>query len=105
MREPSLRGGRPLVVVDHFDILGAHRGPPKADTELIVDADRMLPLSVARESLQAVARRGAEIVQSRGGMEHREFSFNGRADGRAEALGPSSRKYSLCVRASERLNR
>jgi hypothetical protein len=46
-----------LVIVDDFDIGRTLLGPGETDTPLVVDADRVLPASVSRESLEPVRRR------------------------------------------------
>ena len=51
------------MVVDDFHIVSVSFMPAKADAVLIVYPDAVLPLAVAGEFLQAVAGRGAEVVQ------------------------------------------
>jgi hypothetical protein len=46
------------VVVDDFHVLSSHVGPAEADAPLIVDADAVLPGSVAPQRLQPVAGDG-----------------------------------------------
>jgi len=49
------------VVVDDFDVLGVAALPAEADAVLVVDADAVLPLAVARQFLQSVAGRDAAL--------------------------------------------
>jgi hypothetical protein len=62
-----------LVVVHDLDLRRAFRGPNKAYPELIVDADRVLPLAIARERLKAVARRRPQIAEIARGVEVAQF--------------------------------
>ena len=50
------------VVVDNLYIFGACRSPAKTDSELIVDSDAMLTLSLPLQGLKAVARRNTQIL-------------------------------------------
>jgi hypothetical protein len=51
------------VVVDDLDILSIPLSPPKTDPPLIVDADAVLPRTIARQLLQAIARRTPKVFQ------------------------------------------
>jgi hypothetical protein len=57
------------VVINKFNVLWTLRSPDKANPELIVHPDRVLPLAVAFEGLETVGRRSAQIVEYRGGAE------------------------------------
>ncbi len=48
--------------------------PGKHDPPLIIDADAVLPLAVALERFEAIARRNAEVVRCRRCVEHQEFA-------------------------------
>ena len=52
------------MVVDYFDVVGVLFFPAKADAPLVVDADAVLPCSVAFEGLQAIAGRYPQILQA-----------------------------------------
>src|SRR5215469_617523 len=55
------------VIVHDLNVFGAGVGPPEAHPPLIVDPDRVLSSSLARERLQAVARRRTQVPE-RGGL-------------------------------------
>ena len=50
------------MVVDEFDIVRTSLSPDEAETPLRVDADAVLPASVADKTLQAVSRRNPEFL-------------------------------------------
>ena len=52
-----------LVVVCDLDVVGVASLPPEADPSLVVDADAVLTLSVARELLETIARGNPHILQ------------------------------------------
>jgi hypothetical protein len=43
------------MVVDDFHVLGSPMLPAKADSELVVDPDRILSRPIANESLEVIA--------------------------------------------------
>jgi hypothetical protein len=45
------------MIISDLHFIGVSIPPQKADSPLIVDPDTVLPLSVARQLLKAVARR------------------------------------------------
>jgi hypothetical protein len=49
------------MVVDYLHLLGALRRPNKADPELIVDSDTVLPTAIALECFQAISGRRCQI--------------------------------------------
>jgi hypothetical protein len=53
-----------LVVINDFDFAGIAVLPDKADTVLIIDADRILPLAVSGELPEPVARRHLQVIQA-----------------------------------------
>jgi hypothetical protein len=61
------------MVVDDLDILGASL-PPKTNPPLVVDADAVLPTAISPQCLQAVSRRGPQVVQLSGGSQHAKFT-------------------------------
>ena len=77
---PGWMGARRSVVIGDFDVMGAILVPSEADAVLVVDPDRILPGAVALERLEPVARRGAQIIEPMGGVEHRQFSQGGPFD-------------------------
>ena len=54
---------RSIVVIDNFDVPCVSVAPNETDTPLVVDAYGAPPLTVARQRVQPVARRGAQIVK------------------------------------------
>jgi len=54
------------MVVSDLDLVWAAFSPDEADPEAIIDADRVLALSIALQRLQAVPRRSPKVVQPRG---------------------------------------
>jgi hypothetical protein len=55
-----------------FDVFGIAVPPCEADAILIVDPDAVLPLSVAAQRLQPIARRNQKIREGRGAIESDE---------------------------------
>jgi hypothetical protein len=51
------------MVVDEFDLRRAFRRPNEAHPELVVNADRVLPLAIARQRLKAVAGRRPQVAK------------------------------------------
>jgi hypothetical protein len=58
------------VIIDDLDIDGAGRAvrPFEADPPLIIDADAVLPLTVALERFQPVTRQDSKVLQARSGL-------------------------------------
>src|ERR1022692_804442 len=56
-------GHSKLVVVDDLNVFRSFLGPDEAHPELIIDPDRMLPLSIPAQSLKLISRRRAQIIQ------------------------------------------
>jgi len=50
------------VIVDNLDLPGVAITPDEADTPLLVDANAMLPKSVATKGFQPVAGRDPQII-------------------------------------------
>jgi hypothetical protein len=51
------------VVVDDFDLVRMTFSPDKANSPLIVDADRVLALAFTAGRFKTISRRHAEIVE------------------------------------------
>ena len=64
---------RPLVVVHDLDFRRPFRCPDKTEPELVIDADRVLPLPVARKRLKPVARWGPQVAEIDCGIEIAQF--------------------------------
>ena len=52
------------MIVDDLDLPSVAITPDKADTPLLVDANAMVPKSVATKSFQPVARRDSQIIKA-----------------------------------------
>jgi len=101
-----------LVVIDDFDIEHVAILESETDTPLIVHADAMLPLAITLQSLQPIARRGAQKVQCGGGVQLRQFALGNGLDGTEAARthafeqrlgvfaakGPDHAAYSITLR-------
>jgi hypothetical protein len=64
------------MVVDDLDIFGSLLRPYEAYAPLIIDADRVLTPAIPREDFQPVRRRGAQIREVAGLMQHVEFPYS-----------------------------
>ena len=49
------------MVVHNFYFKGVCIGPPKGDAPLVVDSDAVLPLAIARKSLETITGNGSKI--------------------------------------------
>jgi hypothetical protein len=74
------------VVIGNFHIFRSGFSPAKADTELIVDPDRMLPLSILDQTMKVVARGNGKVFQGCGGGKHRKFAAGHLNEIRRESL-------------------
>jgi hypothetical protein len=63
------------VVVHDLDVDRAKARPYEADSPLVVDANTVLPLSIALQCLKVIARRGFQKVQSLRRIELSQLSF------------------------------
>jgi len=61
------------VVVDDLNVSGSGIGPAEAEPPLLVDADAVLPSSIAAELLEPVGWRHSEVVQRCRTVEHGEL--------------------------------
>jgi hypothetical protein len=53
-----------LMVVETLDVLGTVGGPSEAKAILVVDADRMLPGSIADQTFEVVRGRSPQSLQT-----------------------------------------
>ena len=58
------------MVIHNLDVESVGFLPAEANAPLVVDSDRMLPLSGAFERLQPIAGQAAEILEKRGRVEY-----------------------------------
>lgn len=61
------------MVVHDFDLRRAFQRPDEAHAELVVDADRVLPLAIAHERLKAIAGRRPQVAKIARGVEIAQF--------------------------------
>ena len=64
-----------LVIVHNLDLIGVAVVPNKADAPLVVDADAVLTIVVARKSLKAITGRDSQVIQVRSVMEHHQLAL------------------------------
>jgi hypothetical protein len=91
------------MVINNFNLLGMAIGPNKANTPLVVDADAVLPSSVATQSFQPVAGRYTQKVKTRRGMYLLQFP-NSHGCNVRKPCHPSPVKQQFGVRVAEALN-
>ena len=61
------------MVVDDFNEVRAVRCPGKADPELVVDSDAVLPLPVSLQPLETIPGRHAQILEGLSGVQRVKF--------------------------------
>jgi hypothetical protein len=52
------------MVIDDLNAFSIRACPAKTDTELVVHADAPLPCAIAPQLLQAISRRGAQVLDA-----------------------------------------
>jgi hypothetical protein len=80
-RYPRFRDSRKL------DVVGVAINELKANPPLIIYANRVLSLSIARECFELVARRNPEVIQSRGKVDVFELSGRSPSNLRRNSFG------------------
>ncbi len=93
----------PSVVVNDLNIRGSNFSPDEADAPLIIDADTVLPLPIALQCFQVIARRCLQEGQSLCCVELRQLAFRNLAKG-FEATGTLALVQREGVLALERLD-
>jgi hypothetical protein len=68
------------VVVRDFDVVCAISAPSEADTELVINPDRVLARSITLHRLKAIAGGHTEIVEAGGDLELPELAPSGNLD-------------------------
>ena len=63
------------MAIHNLDLERVRIGPGEADAPLVVDPNAVLPLAIARQGLQTVARDDSKIRQGRGSVYVVEFPF------------------------------
>lgn len=88
------------MVIDDFDIEHIAILESETDSPLIVHADAMLPLAITLQSLQSVARRGAQKIQRDSGLQLRQLALGNGLNG-TEAARISAFEQCLSVFAAK----
>src|SRR5258705_8198950 len=83
-RGAVLRDIRALMVIDDFNAVWVSGRPHEADPPLVVDANTVLPQSIALQCLQPVATNGRKILKR---------------DRRVQASEPGSRRELECSKS------
>ena len=65
------------MVVGNLDVMCFAIEPAKTESPLIVDANAVLPCSIAGQFLQAIAWGNSQVFQRIGGIEQRQFTKRG----------------------------
>jgi hypothetical protein len=61
------------VIVNDFDIDGAVLGPDEADAPLLIDANAVLPFSIALQGLETIAWRHLQVIKNQGPIQLRNL--------------------------------
>jgi hypothetical protein len=91
------------VVIHDFDIFDAGVRPTETHTELIIDADAMLPRTISFQCFQSVSWRHPQIVQSARDLQLPQLTSRNDRNVR-EPLYLLALRKSLRVGALERLD-
>lgn len=89
------------VIIDDLHVKRIAILPLKANSPLIVDADAVLALALAFESLQAVGGRDAQVVQRDGVVEHTQFAASDGLDVAGQTTRERARPDSFGVLVRE----
>jgi len=92
------------MVVGNLDIECLTVSPYKAYPPLIIDADAVLALAVARQGFQPVARRLAQVVKSLGGVDRQELGSGSLLNLRRQPANGIARKDRSGAFVAERLD-
>ena len=93
------------MVVGDLDVCRTGRCPGEADAPLVVDSDAVLPLPVAMQLLEAVARRYSKVVDVFGGVEDQELAVGNSLKVGAELADVRAIPDELGFLVRERLDR
>jgi hypothetical protein len=63
------------VIIGDLYVVGIAVAPHEAETELIIDANAMLALSIAVQCFQAITGRDEQVLQSGGDVKHGQLPF------------------------------
>ena len=70
------------MVIRDFDFISMALAPLEADAPLLIDSNRVLPLSVSAQGLQAIPRWRSHHAQLRGGVELKQLAQSNALEGR-----------------------
>jgi len=62
------------MVVRNLDIICVAASPAKAQSELVIDADRVLPGAITLQCFKPVARRHSKIIEADSVLQHEQFA-------------------------------
>jgi hypothetical protein len=68
------------MVVDDFNIQDMTVIPAETNSPLVIHSNAMLSFPITLESFEPIRRRNSEIIQTFGGIQHRELAKGGRDD-------------------------
>jgi len=64
------------VIVDDFHVMSIATTPNETNSESVVDSNAVLPPAVAFKSLQPVARKDGQVIQSMGRVSLPQFPLS-----------------------------
>jgi len=80
------------MIINNFNITGSASFPLKADTKLIIDADRILSTPAAFKQFKPVAWWKAQILNPASRCNHNQFTLRRPKQIRRKTFGQFSRK-------------
>ena len=88
------------MVIDNLDVQRVSDIPWETDSPAVIDANAPLAGAAAFERFKAIAGRGAQEIQSGGGIELRQFALGDTADGEPTTRAAAA-KEGLSVSVAE----
>ena len=92
------------MVVNDFNPFWTSVAPPEADTPLIVDSDTVLARTITAQTLEPVARRNPEILQTARSVNLTQLAQYNAHDARIEGRNRLPRRQPLGLAIPERLD-
>jgi hypothetical protein len=89
------------MIVDDLDVLRARGRPTKADAELIIHANAVLPSTIAPQRFQTIARRHAKVPKLCRDLQLSQLASGNRLNVR-KSLNPPPFRQSRCLGTPER---
>jgi hypothetical protein len=93
-----------LVVVDDLDIVSVGADEAEADPPLIVDANAVLPQTVASKFFETVRGRDLEVEKTGCGVEHQQLAKRHSLEVRRRSTDPFAPEKSFRVRVAKAAN-